>query len=547
VVEIAELEGLLSMAALAFRRQRRSRSFPLRFVVNVLVAGGAEIERLVPHGDPEPIGEVPSLPGMAVAAENLCVPPAEGESRVSIVLEPEVLRVEAIRAVAGFAVLVELAVVDVEVAALALHLERPVADGGRHPCREIGILLLRVAPGAGDGLVTTRQRISALGVVEAHAVETFRPVAALAVVFELPEVRVLPVAVGALPVGDAPETLSRVAAGASEALVFSQEGKPRGAVVELRLTPRRLRVAPLAIGPETGPMRILAVAIRALPVGHPAKTLSPVALRAGEALVFSQKGESRGSMVEFRLTPRGLRVAPLAIGPETGSMRVLVAIGAAREGEAFPLLIGMATFARDFSVGARQTKAGAIVIEADLAKREIDGMAVGAARPQPSPMHVLMAGDAAAVVQQKRRGLGARVSVRRPVAGVADLNSEMKTFEGVACLPMIEGSGVPVDEIEIHSLVIGVAGDAAALSPVEPAALPDPNLELRVAGQAFVIGDSLPGRMTGGAVGKPRELRVRPAQGTRGDQGVELLRAGFAIRKDPRETDPYPPSASHRK
>jgi hypothetical protein len=80
-------------------------------------------------------------------------------------------------------------------------------------------------------------------------------------------------------------------------------------------------------------------------------------------------------------------------------MRVLVAVGAAGEGEPFPLLVGMASLALDFRVRTRQTKAGAVVIETDLAKREIDDMAVGAARPEPSPMHVLVARDAAAVAQ----------------------------------------------------------------------------------------------------------------------------------------------------
>jgi hypothetical protein len=402
VVEIAELEALLAMAGLASRRERRLRCLPRRLVVNVLVAGRTELDRLVSHGDSGSIGEPPSLRVMAVAAENLGVPTAEGESGVPFVREPEVLGMEAFRAMARFAVLVELAEMDVDVAALALGLERPVADCGPDRGRESGILLRPVAPRAGDRLVTPGQRISAhssRAVVEAHAVETFHPVAALAVLFELSEVRVLLVAVGALPVGDAAKTLPLVASGAGEAVVLSQEGKPRGAVVEFRLSPRGLPVAPLAIGSETGPMRVVLVAVGALPVGDAAKTLSRVASGAGESLVFSQQRESRGAVVEFRLAPRGLPVAPLAIGPESGSMRVLVAVGAAGEGEPFPLLVGMASLALDFRVRTRQTKAGAVVIETDLAKREIDAMAVGTARPEPSPMHVLVARDAAAVAQ----------------------------------------------------------------------------------------------------------------------------------------------------
>jgi hypothetical protein len=381
MIETVEVHPFLfRVAGLALRRERSLRRLPQGFVVNVLVAGGAEISnRLVSHRDPGAVGEVSSFRAMTVGAENLCVPSAEREPRVPVVREPKVLGVEAVRGVAGFAVRVELAVMNVEMTALARGLERPVAHGGRHPVREQGALLRAVAFGAGDGFVTPGQRVSALSMFEAEFLEAFHPVAARAVVFELPEVRVLAVAVGALPEGDAPETLSGMASGASEPFMFSQQG------------------------------------------------------------------ESRGPMVELRLAPRRLRVAPLAIDSQARSMRVLVAVGATGEPKALPLLIGMALLALDLPVGARQAEAGAIVIESAFAERNVDGVALVAVRSEPSPMHVFVAGDAALVVQQKRCGLRARRSVRGSVTGVAARYPEMKSFERIARLPVIEIVGIPAD------------------------------------------------------------------------------------------------------
>jgi hypothetical protein len=360
VVEMAELEALLRVAALAFRRERSRRnlrdlrSLPRGLVVNVLMASGAEISnRLVSNGDRGPVGEAPSFRAVTVGAENLRVSSVEQEPGVPVVCEPKVLGVKAVRRVARFAVRVELAVVNVDVAALARGLEGPIADGGRFPAREQGILLRAVAFGADDGLVTTGQRVSALCVVEANAVETLHLVAARAVLFELPDVRVLAVAVGAFAKGD------------------------------------------------------------------PAKALSGVTLGAGEPDMLAQQRETGSLVVELRFLPGRLRVARLAIGPEARPMRVLMAVGAAGESKPFPLLVRMALLALDLPMGAHETETRAIVIETAFAERQIDGVAVGAARSEPSPMHVFVAGDAAVVVQQKRFGLRTHRSVRGPVTGVA--------------------------------------------------------------------------------------------------------------------------------
>jgi len=382
--------------------------------------------------------------------------------------------------------------------------------------------------------------------VEGGFFEAFDLVAARAVVFELPEMRVFRVTFGALSERDSAETPSLVATRAKETFVFPQQGESRGRMVEFRLTPRSLRVASLAIDPQSRSMRVL-VAVGAGFEGDSAETLSLVATRAKESFVFPQQGESRGRMIEFRLSPRRLRVAPLAIGPQARSMPILVAVSATGESKPFPLLVRMALLALDLSMGAHQAEAGAFVIEPRIAKRPVDGVAVAAARPQASPMRVLVAGAAAAVVQQKRRGLPARGSVRRPMTGVAGRDLEMEAFERIPRFPVIESAGIPTDEGEVHSLVIGVAGYAVRLSAVKPAAGRDPGTELRVTGEAFVVGDSLSGRVARSAVGKPRELRVDTAQRPRGDQGVELLRVDLYFSADPRETYQKPPSFSHPK
>jgi hypothetical protein len=145
-----------------------------------------------------------------------------------------------------------------------------------------------VAFGAGDRLVAARQGISASSVIEAGLLEAFDLVAASAVVFELPEMRVFPVAIGALSEGDSAETLSLVTTRAKESFVFPEQGESGGRMVEFRLSPRSLRVASLAIDPQGRSMGIL-VAVGAGFEGDSAETLSPVATRANESFVFSQQ------------------------------------------------------------------------------------------------------------------------------------------------------------------------------------------------------------------------------------------------------------------
>jgi hypothetical protein len=463
VIESGEHEALLAVASLAFRRERRPGVSPGRLVVHVPMASRAEIHRLVPHGNCGTVGELALLGAVAVAAENLGVAAAEREAGVPVVHEVEMLRVKAFRAVAGFAALLELAVMDVLMTTVALRLERAIADGRRHSFGKTRVLFLPMALGAFEGPVAAGERKPAQpsgSMVEAHRIEALDAVTARAVGFELSEVRILLVAIGAFRVGDSPVSFPLVAPGAGDRFVFSEQSKPGCPMIEFRPSPGGLGVASLAVVSETRPMRIVRVAVGALSVGDSPKHVRRVAPGTGDFLMFSEERKPGGAMVELGLLPRGLGMASLAAVSEAGPMGILVAFGAARESEPIPLLIDMALLALHATMGTREAEAGTVMVEADVPKGSVDGVTFFAARSEAPAMHVLVAAGAARVVQEEGGGVDADRGVRRTVAFLTLRDPAVKAFEGIARLAVIEGFAIQAHHREVLSLMVRVARGA---------------------------------------------------------------------------------------
>jgi hypothetical protein len=171
---------------------------------------------------------------VTLVAAHSSVPPLERKPRVDVVPEAERGGAEPAGGVAGVAAALELAAVDVFVTGGARRGQRLVADrlgraAGKRPVLE------PMTAGAASGLMLSGQGKRRPAVLERRRREALDPVAAAAVRGELSGVRVLAVAVGAASERQVLELPSRMAAGAGNRAVLSQEGKPSPPVVEASL------------------------------------------------------------------------------------------------------------------------------------------------------------------------------------------------------------------------------------------------------------------------------------------------------------------------
>jgi hypothetical protein len=85
VIERGKHEAFLSVAGLASRREGWPPSFPGRLGVDVLVAGGTEIDRLVADRDSRTIRKLGLLRAVAVRARDPGVAAAQRKARVPVV------------------------------------------------------------------------------------------------------------------------------------------------------------------------------------------------------------------------------------------------------------------------------------------------------------------------------------------------------------------------------------------------------------------------------------------------------------------------------
>lgn len=307
-------------------------------------------------------------------------------------------------------------------------------------------------------------------------------------------------------------------------LVLSNERVAARVVVETQALETFDDVAAAAVFlelTEMGPILVTVATSRECDAPVPLVTVAGL---AGQIAVHAGQGITGLLVVEGADVPGAFVVALPAITSQRGPVRVLVAVGARREAQAVPSLVGMAALAGDSTVGPDEGKARPTVVEIDVVEFDVERVASLAIGAEPLLVNVGVTGDTTPIIQEEGLRFRTARGVRRPMALVTARDGQVEPDQRIAGLFVIEGRSVPAKQIERLPLMLDVTGGTVARFPaMETPSLSDASGELLVASQTFVVTDALTGRVTAGAIRQAGELRMHVAQCPRRHERVESL------------------------
>jgi hypothetical protein len=297
--------------------------------VNVRVTGGAVVGKgTVPHRFTGSGGKSIVHAPMTLGAEEPSVLPRQLVVGVAVMLEDERRGVEPLRGMAGRAGLVELPQMNILMAGSAARLQRLVSDR-LHDASGKSTFFRRMALGAGDAGVLSSERIAGLVMGERSRFEPLDGVATRAVIDELTDMRISPVAVTACGESYLPEGVGPVALCALQTLVPPKQGVAGAAVIEGLDLPGAHLVTAFAVRSQAGAV-FVAVAVAAVREAQPYPLPAGMALLAADSSMRPEEGEARLVVIERNLVEDNLEgVALLAVQAELPVVPVAVAGDAA--------------------------------------------------------------------------------------------------------------------------------------------------------------------------------------------------------------------------
>jgi hypothetical protein len=167
-------------------------------------------------------------------------------------------------------------------------------------------------------------------------------------------------------------------------------------------------------------------------------------------------------------------------------MRIGVTIAAAGKSGYIPLPVRVASLAGQVFVGSIEGKPGFAMVECNLFKGDLRGMATGALFPQLTAMGIRMTGCAARILEQIASSFFPRQRIGRTMAGRAIDHFFMQTGQRKSGLVMGELFRIPIDQIKIFAQMLRMASDAAfGLVPMPATSSLDSFGQVAMTGQAF--------------------------------------------------------------
>src|SRR5581483_1247245 len=203
-----------------------------------------------------------------------------------------------------------------------------------------------------------------------------------------------------------------------------------------------------------------------------------------EAMFAAQRILGIAVVIEQDDFPVFVGVATLALGPELGLVRVVLAVtrDALRRRSLEPW-IGVTIATIDVAMLARQRKARLAVIEARLFPFDV-GMAVGARRTEAALVFVVLLVACHALGRRLAKFLARLVAV-----AAFDFRSRVRAFEKEIGHPMIERARVERGDVHVAAFMLGVA--RAAFVVLEPPVIA--LVRLHVARHVLVTIEAAPG------------------------------------------------------